>query len=374
MNIRANFGVHFHDQDHASVELTINGVEDERNTEVLLFCLFALRQLVNLGRSEPALRLAGFLSDAGANINEFIQHQSSDAPRLVEWKGVQGEKRFVATLTRTDDHFNFQMNQKGFGFFNRGIGYYAPHSVLLLLKHLGKRRSEDQRYVRLLGNAAVGCATAFRDGQCTITTQYHIALIAVSILACATKDVNIEDVLRQAGAKLTPQDFAEAFKSVQSPNVLDFNNLDQATRLVCLQFAKEQMEIIRPACPPFALPQDDELLVQISLALLDGYIYARWLLGTHTTRLAFSKDESHVQANAYLMSKEAERLKPVDLLNTAGEHLTDAFESWAENLSQEGIYTKVPDRELAIKLRLCTMLIGFGLAVAEYKIATERSR
>lgn len=180
-------------------------------------------------------------------------------------------------------------------------------------------------------------------------------------------DANVEEQLRQAGSKLSVQDIVNTFESV--PSTLNFENLDQATRMVFHRVAQEQGDIFRTACPPSALPDNRTLSLEIGKSLFDGYTIGRRLFGTHASRVSFSENEPAAQANGQDMLKGLEHVKPVDLLQAAGEHVADFVDNWAEYHSTQGIYTKIADREGAGTLLLVTMLNGFALAVAEHEVS-----
>jgi len=191
MNINSRLEINFHQQDEASVflENTTSGRE-EKFGEILLFCCVALRNIVNFGNHHPiASSLAVLLSQQiKGNLKELMNHKGPSEPKIIDYPGSQGRKRFVASLKCADDNFNFQYNAKGFGFLARGIGYYAPNSVLVLMKYLAKRRQDDKEYIEALENAAEQCGAIYLSGQLSIPNQSKIALMIAGV------SYNIDDL------------------------------------------------------------------------------------------------------------------------------------------------------------------------------------
>ncbi len=179
-----NAEIHFHQQDQASVflETTVSGNE-EKFAEILLFCCFAIRQMVNFGRDPAAFAIARLLDYASTALKEVADHQSPDEAKLVEYKGSPGRKRFVARVTCTDDRLGFILKPKGFGLLGRGMGYYGPDSVTLLLKYLVKKRNGDDEFIGKLAAAAAMCAQAYSQGQVSLATQSQIAMMVAATTA-----------------------------------------------------------------------------------------------------------------------------------------------------------------------------------------------
>lgn len=183
MNINMSLEVHYHQQDEASLFIeSANSGNDEMFGEILLFCSYTLRMLVNFGQSQIASSLALLLAEIDGNINEIIDYDSPNGPRLVDYKGSIGRKQFIANLKCSDNNFRFKLTSKGFGFLGKGVGYYAANSVLLLLRYLAKRRRENVAFTSSLSQAAEQCGQAYYSGKLTIRNQGQIALmIAVGV-------------------------------------------------------------------------------------------------------------------------------------------------------------------------------------------------
>ena len=181
MDIRGALAIHFYEEDRASITATVNESEDTKLGEILLFCLFALRQIFNFdSSSQAALSIADAVGNFGSDLGGFLGRAFIEGPTLVENQGP-GAKRFLAEMACRDDSFNFQMKAKGFGFLARRVDVYAWNSVVGLLRYLAQRRRDDGVYLAALGIAAVGVRAAFRQGEVTGWTQGQVAMSLASL-------------------------------------------------------------------------------------------------------------------------------------------------------------------------------------------------
>jgi hypothetical protein len=177
----ANLGIHFYTENDVAITLdATSDAVDERTFEVLLFALYALRQLVNLGPSWPDGSLADFLMELPGCLVGIASDTSDDIPQLVEYKGSPAPRRFMSRLQYDDTICRFNMNPRGFGFLARGVGYYAPTSVAQLLIYLALRRGCDPRYVAALETAARLSGEALRTRQVNMRNQVPTALSIAS--------------------------------------------------------------------------------------------------------------------------------------------------------------------------------------------------
>lgn len=192
----AKMELHFHAPELVSIIFENSGGACELRGEILFFCLFALRQLVNLGTHESSMVLAKALVAASGHLHELAQHDNPSGPKLVEYQGTPGRKRFEARMSFDGTHLAFKMKPKGFGWFGAGVGYYAPQSVLLLLRYLSARRISDPAYLRWLGLAGVACAAEFVAGEVGAANQTQKALDAVMEAGTAGE---VQDLVKHAG-------------------------------------------------------------------------------------------------------------------------------------------------------------------------------
>jgi len=169
--------IDFHQQDEASLFLESDAVGDfQPFGEVLMFSALALRQLHNLGPGTASSVLSSTLSFIKYNVDEFIATQPPDTPRIVDYRGTPGSKRFLANLEFQMDRARFFLYPKGFGFLGQGVNYYAPQSVLLLLRFLASRREAAVQFLTSLAEAASVCSMVYQQGKVTPTTQTGLAV------------------------------------------------------------------------------------------------------------------------------------------------------------------------------------------------------
>jgi hypothetical protein len=160
----ANLEIHFYDNDRVGVHMEVAS-EQPTYTELLLFHLYVVRQLTNLGRTEPALCLAGMLAKLdAATLRALVHVDSQELPSLVSYSG-KARKRFVASLRDPSGDARFNLNAKGFGVVAGGPGHYAPLSILMLIKYLVKEHPADFEYIHRLALAARNCGSTFLDGK-----------------------------------------------------------------------------------------------------------------------------------------------------------------------------------------------------------------
>jgi hypothetical protein len=167
MTVDSKLEIHFYDQDRVAIHFESEASSgDLKYAEILMFSCYAVQQLIALGKGEISRSLASQLSEMTIEVlKEWPQAEDPGEPVLVECSG-EARKRFVATLRGPRDNFayNFHLDAKGFGVFASGVGYYAPVSVVMLLKYLADRRSIDLIYLTRLALAAENCGRGFLGG------------------------------------------------------------------------------------------------------------------------------------------------------------------------------------------------------------------
>jgi hypothetical protein len=73
-----------------------------------------------------------------------------------------GRKQYIGHLTDHNGIARFKITDKGFGFFGRGLDYYAPTSVLALCRFFAQKQRQSpylfslRQMCRLIGNVAKG--------------------------------------------------------------------------------------------------------------------------------------------------------------------------------------------------------------------------
>ena len=175
--------IHFQKPDEVSVVLGPTGDGAAfAESELLLFCLYATRQVLTLGAAHGfGLTLAALLLHAGESPRSLL----ADGPlgaRVVPHPGTAGPRRFRARLeyTTSDDPagIRFGSSHVGFGVLGRGLSHYAPVSVLALLTHLLARRDADARYLD-------GLAAATRHLGATLPHAESANQVGVALNAAA---------------------------------------------------------------------------------------------------------------------------------------------------------------------------------------------
>jgi hypothetical protein len=203
MRKRFELQVEFYSKDEAAINIQSRAAPDELGFgEILLFCSFALRQLDNLGANHPvSLSLATALAtiqdartpltlfvgppdlssrDIGPSLEGEVPEPPKyrvriDGIKLIPLKEQPGQKRFLATLDFKSKRALLLLHPKGFDRHGRGINYYAPVSVGLLLRHLACLHQEDTSCLRRLCLAARRCGEAFLLGRVTVLSQPALA-------------------------------------------------------------------------------------------------------------------------------------------------------------------------------------------------------
>jgi hypothetical protein len=169
--IETTLEVRFPADDEASVLLRSTGSgQADKQAELILFCLYAARAIANLRQTDAARALvrslAAFEQATVDEVREFVQ---GDGPRTGTGDEINvvfappdqafsNDKSFHANVRYIGEESNprifFTMKPRGFGLLGKGVDYYAPGSVLVLLYSLFKRREEDESYLRRLARAA----------------------------------------------------------------------------------------------------------------------------------------------------------------------------------------------------------------------------
>ena len=382
MNFRSHLEIHFHDQDVGSVLLESTGGEDEQFGEVLLFCAFAARQMTNLGGGPITDSLAGLLAQVPGHLPEIASHDPEGGPHLVAYQGHKGRKGFSGDLDATERGVNFQLHLHGFGVLGRGVGYYAPTSVLLLLRYLALRRDGDARYANWLGAAAGLCGQAALDGELSGLNQIETALrctggAMVAIDAETGVDSEAADEsatpyeldddivasLRAAGRGLTAEDLLDLFGPGGSS--ISFDRLDQSTRRAFHMVVEQQAAIFARKFPA-AVPTDRrEFLRDVGKGVFDGYIVVRRLLGTHRDDVTVVESPDTIEETTDQIWQMQRRIRPGMALVEAGELVSHFLSAWADHHSTVGPYGAADDPEEAAALLYVAVMNGVALALAE---------
>jgi len=182
MEIGFNLEIHFYSQKEGSVFLESNCSGNmEKFGEILLFNCYFLRQIVNFGNNHEIVNsILSVFMDLVLDLISITEHSDPDLPKLIKYKGTSGRKRFLAKLRFKDNHMKFNFKAKGFGLLARGIGYYSPSSIYLLLKYLVSKRIEDEEYIYNLSDSIKECIGTIINQNLNMMNQHKIALIIAS--------------------------------------------------------------------------------------------------------------------------------------------------------------------------------------------------
>ena len=169
--------VHFYPDNSAScvVSGTSCGKEGIADTLFLWAC-FANRQLNNMGKDAPSL--ARLLASVKGGLGALAEHDG-EGPRLLYTCPRQAKKRFEAHLVPAGEGFTFKLAMKGFGLFGKGLGYYCPTSVLLLLRYLARARRAVPRFLESLEELAQITGNAFLLGEVNMMNGNERAFLHV---------------------------------------------------------------------------------------------------------------------------------------------------------------------------------------------------
>lgn len=181
MNGSASLEVHFYSQDEFAVQLGVvaDNAEAEKLGKLLTFSCYALRQMVNLGRGQVSDSLAQLLSlTTTYSLQELNSSGEMGGTRLVAYKGFPGNKNFKAALLFAGEDGSrivFNLTTQGFGILARGMGYYAPSSVMGLLRYLAKEHESDVEFLNGLTLCAGMCAMTYMKRELRIHNQTEAA-------------------------------------------------------------------------------------------------------------------------------------------------------------------------------------------------------
>jgi hypothetical protein len=169
---------------------------------LVLLSVFALRQFSNIGASHPVSRslasALGSLKDPNGPIITLLgppdislqslrdsmregapdpmkNFVSVDTVELLPYGNQRGLKRFLAALSHDAERALLRLDVKGFDKMGRGINYFAPLSVALLIRRLAALQSEHAGYGQALVEVANLAGAAALSDTITFTNQPFLA-------------------------------------------------------------------------------------------------------------------------------------------------------------------------------------------------------
>ena len=125
--ITINTEINFHEQDVASIFYETNVARREVPFAELCFTgAFAIRMMSNLRANETTDMIGHYLKMLARLIRETPQELSEQTPKLIDYPGTPGRKRFIGNLRLGPQRMQLDFKAKEFEFFARGVGYYGP--------------------------------------------------------------------------------------------------------------------------------------------------------------------------------------------------------------------------------------------------------
>ncbi|MDI6783352.1 MAG: hypothetical protein QME64_04545 [bacterium] len=206
---RMRLEIHFYSKNKLSISIDSNySVEQSKSYEILLFCCYTLRQLVNFSWQGPAipihLEIANYIASSLVRFGQSnLQDKSSVSAAYETTNNVNGpifvSKRnhsftsFIASLKSTGSlnecligksSFKYFFNLDGIGFSNLdeiletglSVELCGPCSIAALLLYLVEKRSGDRVFLDTLQDAALLCGLTYSNNMLTIFNQSEKAL------------------------------------------------------------------------------------------------------------------------------------------------------------------------------------------------------
>jgi len=186
MNFTIQAEINFHEQEKASVflESDVSG-DAERFAEITLASFYGVRMISNLGKSQVSDQIAAALQNSNALISSYLAVLDGVAPasglRIIDYPGCPGRKRFCLKLHLWGSQAKFDVQQIGFGFLAKGIGYYGPASVLAVLARLCVKRRDERSFLSSLALSAQTCSLFHFQQRIALTS--HAKLVFPVLLA-----------------------------------------------------------------------------------------------------------------------------------------------------------------------------------------------
>lgn len=184
MKFSMHMTIDYYQPNEASLSLESDDpAQAESFGEILLFCCFTLRLLVDFGQSDSGYALAMSLFEVSDNLEKANDPNVFNAPKIVEYKGIPGQKQFTARLVHSKKRLNLKISTKGFSFFKSDLDFYSINSVMLFLSYLVNKRINDPRYMMKLAEVVKKCAQVFVSRQLSKKNEKQMALVIAGIVA-----------------------------------------------------------------------------------------------------------------------------------------------------------------------------------------------
>lgn len=169
--------IEFLSEEEACVSLYRNASDqfDEKECELFLVILTILRTITNFGNDAVSeIKLGELLSHQMVSyrnsIEDIVRDNSEGRIKLLkDHPGFEPKKSFSVHLDYPRLDFEYKMH--GFGLFGKGVGYYAPMAVNLLIKKIAETRFDDKDFIKLLESAVVCSGIYGLSGRVPIVNQ-----------------------------------------------------------------------------------------------------------------------------------------------------------------------------------------------------------
>jgi hypothetical protein len=198
-NYGAHLEIHFHQQCEVSIFLENTApVDHEIYSDLFLLSLFVTRNLGNLEQDNAVGQsLSYVLENIEKQSDQIFDPEKYDEISLVPYKGVDGRKRFVADMMISEERLRFKLKPKGFGFWGRGLGFYSPSAVMMLIKFMGNKYRNDVNAIKAINATCKRLGHAARE--ISPSSQYRIVMEVTSI-AIGIYDGTLEDKEEEAAS------------------------------------------------------------------------------------------------------------------------------------------------------------------------------
>lgn len=182
LNTMTILEIHFYNEQTVSIFSRSNHRGAERQIDFMTMISYFTRILCISEPSEQAkfCYMINEISMNQSNIDFIINRFGCN---ICKYPGYPADKKIVFTLNIFRNKFNFtySVDFHGFGFFifKKGLGYYCPVSVFLLIKSFFNKYMYDYSYIDALCDGMMCCVAACNQGLANNSNQIPIVTTAM---------------------------------------------------------------------------------------------------------------------------------------------------------------------------------------------------
>lgn len=191
ISLAASLETIFRSENEVGVNFTWEPLEntDQSFLTLLTFSLFWSRQMVNLGRGPVADSVAHLLANTNPiQLGELGESGRAGELRLVSGIDPKHARSFEGNVggrlsVDTGDmralpmgNLQFRFKARRFGWLGRGIGYYAPASVLASLCFVSRLHVDDESFLKALSLTAGMLGIRYLGGGLSLGNYREVAL------------------------------------------------------------------------------------------------------------------------------------------------------------------------------------------------------